>query len=205
MGVVHGAPGGIIPAFAGSTTLAVEVSQTRRDHPRIRGEHSTRRMPASTASRIIPAFAGSTLAGMIRSGSVVGSSPHSRGAQSAQQSRPDGLGIIPAFAGSTHGRSCRESPRPDHPRIRGEHPLTSSATNCAHGSSPHSRGARPSVLRPTRRRGIIPAFAGSTVSAEMRAFGQRGSSPHSRGARRVAVAPGSHRGIIPAFAGSTRG
>ena len=30
----------------------------------------------------------------------------------------------------------------DHPRIRGEHPLSASSTSFAMGSSPHTRGAR---------------------------------------------------------------
>ena len=37
-GLGHG--GGIIPAYAGNTAIAIESSQGRRDHPRVCGEHS---------------------------------------------------------------------------------------------------------------------------------------------------------------------
>ena len=37
---------GIIPAYAGSTSPSVSSSSIKADHPRIRGEHSTRRVGA---------------------------------------------------------------------------------------------------------------------------------------------------------------
>ena len=134
-------------------------------------------------------------------------------------------GIIPAYAGSTdwYGRqlqvdggssphtrgarwrsSSRSSAQRDHPRIRGEH---------GHKVS-HRRG----------RRGIIPAYAGSTLTKRQQWKLTQGSSPHTRGARRVyevgelferdhprirgehagAVGDGGGvPGIIPAYAGST--
>ena len=55
--------------------------------------------------------------------------------------------------------------RPDHPRIRGEHAGDDDATTELKGSSPHTRGA-PCRGRPGwTRRGIIPAYAGSTPLA----------------------------------------
>ena len=91
------------------------------------------------------------------------------------------------------------------------------------GSSPHTRGARrvgPVVLP---RRGIIPAYAGSTdahVGSDAtypdhpRIRGEHspttppgrrrnGSSPHTRGARVAARECLPRLGIIPAYAGST--
>ena len=91
---------GIIPAYAGSTTLAPSSPNLGKDHPRIRGEHALRRF--------------------LHKGSQ-GSSPHTRGAPCAQPRIPRNLRIIPAYAGST-GRPTRDRRhRADHPRIRGEH------------------------------------------------------------------------------------
>ena len=154
---------------------------------------------------------------------VLGSSPHARGAP-----RPHGLhggrvGIIPACAGSTGLPGKRKAGRWDHPRMRGEHTTHVAANGNQLGSSPHARGAR--LLHARRRRdgGIIPACAGSTAPyategkldwdhPRMRgehnlrtywSWWQLGSSPHARGAparekRFVDVV-----GIIPACAGST--
>ena len=115
---------GIIPAYAGSTAsaqfsasaLAGSSPHTRgalhdvcawpfirRDHPRIRGEHTGGHGRAVAPRRIIPAYAGSTLAGAGSPTSVRGSSPHTRGA--------------PITSASPWGW-CG-----DHPRIRGEHSL----------------------------------------------------------------------------------
>ena len=112
----------IIPAYAGSTLAGLSctmpregssphtrgaperpigTSPTRRDHPRIRGEHSLPEDALAHGVGIIPAYAGST-AVMYRSQVMAtGSSPHTRGAR-----RPRGR--------------CRWR-RGDHPRIRGEH------------------------------------------------------------------------------------
>ena len=70
----------IIPAYAGSTYSHECELPDRQDHPRIRGEHDIR-------------FA--TLAGNY------GSSPHTRGAQLSMANTGLGVGIIPAYAGST--------------------------------------------------------------------------------------------------------
>ena len=71
---------GIIPAYAGSTYPACRSLSQRRDHPRIRGEHSS----------------------VMRVGlGHKGSSPHTRGALAAARMSPHAAGIIPAYAGST--------------------------------------------------------------------------------------------------------
>ena len=91
------------------------------------------------------------------------------------------------------------------------------------GSSPHTRGARPGCRRPRCLRGIIPAYAGSTLGtrrwwARMRDHPrirgehlrdviidaqQRGSSPHTRGALSEVRQIAEEARIIPAYAGST--
>ena len=91
------------------------------------------------------------------------------------------------------------------------------------GSSPHTRGARRPPISQTVLAGIIPAYAGSTITAiwspaltwdhprirgEHAAFAVPpievpGSSPHTRGARSGRRRRCDVPGIIPAYAGST--
>ena len=131
---------------------------------------------------------------------------------------------IPAYAGSTRTSATPTGTAPDHPRIRGEHGSGQDGKRCGVGSSPHTRGARPSACRSCRRRGIIPAYAGSTRRGSPRrrspadhprirgehctlvhdAFKNTGSSPHTRGARPDPPRDPRGPGIIPAYAGSTR-
>ena len=133
--------------------------------------------------------------------------------------------LIPACAGSTRRSSGSCCCSPAHPRMRGEHLLTSPMFPWTAGSSPHARGARPVHDRQGPARRLIPACAGSTssptfpptlVAAHPRMRGEHlkgphsarrrpGSSPHARGAP-------MHRGhrrtlprLIPACAGSTAG
>ena len=104
-------------------------------------------------------------------------------------------GIIPAYAGNTdggvkrrrelqgssphtRGTPCRAatgrpSPR-DHPRIRGEH----ETMHRAHVVDP----------------GIIPAYAGNTMSALYESVFSQGSSPHTRGTHLFTCDPNSRRG-----------
>ena len=133
---------GIIPAYAGSTRRQCRASQTRWDHPRIRGEHS-KRIEANQSG--------------------LGSSPHTRGALSRRILDVQELGIIPAYAGSTRPTPTASSPRRDHPRIRGEHSTPFAASCAVVGSSPHTRGARAAADGAPRGEGIIPAYAGSTL------------------------------------------
>ena len=132
-------------------------------------------------------------------------------------------GIIPAYAGSTTRGHAAKKAIGDHPRIRGEHPTSNSQRTANMGSSPHTRGARTLFLPVRPARGIIPAYAGSTLRhASLRGAGRdhprirgehcgawpiqstnSGSSPHTRGAPVAAVALPAAQGIIPAYAGST--
>ena len=133
---------GIIPACAGSTCYRGSHRRTRRDHPRMRGEH-----------RMIP---GTSLGEM-------GSSPHARGALPAVPVPVARAGIIPACAGSTVIMQSRTQSTGDHPRMRGEHFLKWHRFACLGGSSPHARGAQLYQLPYSQSSGIIPACAGSTL------------------------------------------
>ena len=154
---------------------------------------------------------------------VPGSSPHTRGALFTNYIDYWMQGIIPAYAGSTRLRSRAAMAIRDHPRIRGEHFVSSCPTGRVSGSSPHTRGAlsTSNILRFTA--GIIPAYAGSTKSMisvarvprdHPRIRGEhtlkrstpiltRGSSPHTRGALLIAKSLYRLVRIIPAYAGST--
>ena len=115
----------IIPAYAGSTFNVSSTFPSLADHPRIRGEH----VPEAPVL-----------------GADIGSSPHTRGALLLERRLRNILRIIPAYAGSTASRTGSSPSHSDHPRIRGEHFLTYSASTSISGSSPHTRGAR--ALRP---------------------------------------------------------
>ena len=153
-----------------------------------------------------------------------GSSPHTRGAPESAYSGDDHVRIIPAYAGSTSRRRQARGPTADHPRIRGEHVTTFSAILSAPGSSPHTRGAQGPRVQGGVLRGIIPAYAGSTLAgassrhwnrdhprirgehATVKAHRRQdnGSSPHTRGARRYRGRGAAFHRIIPAYAGSTQ-
>ena len=132
---------GIIPACAGSTSPATPMMPSRRDHPRMCGEHSL-----SMTSPLIS----------------TGSSPHVRGALGS--SEPSGLppGIIPACAGSTQSSSADPAGWRDHPRMCGEHVSDIMLPPSKVGSSPHVRGAQEQRVVLDQAHGIIPACAGST-------------------------------------------
>ena len=172
---------GIIPACAGSTRGAPWTICSRRDHPRMRGEH-VYFIDKSYRQR--------------------GSSPHARGAHQSLTRLSGGTRIIPACAGSTPAGVVLVEFYGDHPRMRGEHMPRPSSTRPAGGSSPHARGARRRTSDTYIKCRIIPACAGSTrafrtarsqprdhprmrgehfhVSACAGTTG--GSSPHARGA-----------------------
>ena len=111
---------GIIPAYAGSTKEHSKTPGSLSDHPRIRGEHSTRWSSPS---------------------SNLGSSPHTRGARRPGSRSHSRERIIPAYAGSTCVGSLANSDGMDHPRIRGEHGRHRRQVPRPRGSSPHTRGA----------------------------------------------------------------
>ena len=91
----------------------------------------------------------------------------------------------------------------DHPRMRGEHKQVNRVHVKVPGSSPHARGALRWHVAARGIGGIIPACAGSTISAYPAIRCRLGSSPHARGARPVIRGSIAMRRIIPACAGST--
>ncbi len=171
---------GIIPAYAGNTSINARFCAVERDHPRICGEHK------AEASRLL---------------TTSGSSPHMRGTLNWYNSNINDGGIIPAYAGNTTGTCVAGMRGRDHPRICGEHYRTKPNTKCLQGSSPHMRGTRQRRTLAVLGKGIIPAYAGNTFPKVLamlaswdhpRICGEHGifcktdrvwtgSSPHMRG------------------------
>ena len=130
---------------------------------------------------------------------MTGSSPRMRGAHFHHGFYRVGVGIIPAYAGSTEPSWPRASAWRDHPRVCGEHASSVAHDSVSFGSSPRMRGAPDIHDAPTgsspRMRGaptgtfeavvqgrIIPAYAGSTESSFRIGLARAGSSPRMRGA-----------------------
>ena len=91
---------GIIPAYAGNTSVPPPYMASLRDHPRICGEHDY----------------GESYRSLGR-----GSSPHMRGTHLLRFVGYHRAGIIPAYAGNTLFCSTIAAFTGDHPRICGEH------------------------------------------------------------------------------------
>ena len=181
---------GIIPAYAGNTTLlplvgttmtgssphtrgtllqTISCARLSRDHPRIRGEHHDLLPELGAGAGIIPAYAGNTLCSL---GFVCGSGDHPRirGEHRVRRQVDDvGLGIIPAYAGNTvqalrRCLCCGGS----SPHTRGT-PDCYARSACRCGDHPRIRGEHaPSAFAPRPWRGIIPAYAGNTRTPRTR-------------------------------------
>ena len=134
---------GIIPAYAGNTRERHGTVSDRRDHPRVCGEH----LPASSGSC-----------------TRRGSSPRMRGTPSQTQCAARPSGIIPAYAGNTVTIMKNPSKTWDHPRVCGEHLTGNPYLLMVQGSSPRMRGTLGFSVTNTNDAGIIPAYAGNTVS-----------------------------------------
>ena len=136
---------GIIPAYAGNTSPATPMMPSRRDHPRVCGEHHCM-MPISAVSW--------------------GSSPRMRGTHFCPILPTVYRGIIPAYAGNTVCAVKGGTSYEDHPRVCGEHSTLGSGWLSAVGSSPRMRGTRLKGHVHDNTQGISPANAGNTPSPQ---------------------------------------
>ena len=198
----HHYVGGPTPAFAGSTTSAVQPSARPRAYPRLRGEHNVN-APVRSSGKGLP--------------------PPSRGALLAPRQQSALCGPTPAFAGSTAQATTWAAIYRAYPRLRGEHSLRPVSRVPSAGLPPPSRGALEVRASAHRLRGPTPAFAGSTrrparsrpsrqayprLRGEHTAQGRQGRPwdglpPPSRGAQRLYLAGRGGSWPTPAFAGST--
>ena len=95
----------------------------------------------------------------------VESSPRMQGALPSAENHSKHYRIIPADAGSTTTTYGGKAPTWDHPRGCGEHPLRAVPDPDMAGSSPRMRGALAYARVAGALCRIIPADAGSTVTA----------------------------------------
>ena len=73
-------------------------------------------------------------------------------------------GLIPAYAGKTATIEGGGGVRGAHPRVCGENESSEGESWYAQGSSPRMRGKQARRPRAVQARGLIPAYAGKTVS-----------------------------------------
>ena len=133
---------GITPACAGKTARAGSRVRGSPDHPRMRGEDGSARLPRDRG---------------------VGSPPHARGRQPKHWPMLVRWRITPACAGKTPtcGLSARD--QTDHPRMRGEDQGVPWQRRFVGGSPPHARGRLSTLRTPRRSCRITPACAGKTL------------------------------------------
>ena len=132
---------GITPAYAGNTYRLVSFKCTNKDHPRLRGEHSTSIFNAS---------------------SKMGSPPPTRGTLLKAFRQCSAYGITPAYAGNTLLLLLLLQAVGDHPRLRGEHALFGRFCLSKPRSPPPTRGT---LIVPNNKvcyHRITPAYAGNT-------------------------------------------
>ena len=133
----------ITPAYAGNTSVCSPNFISGADHPRLRGEH-------------------------VESQDIVngriGSPPPTRGTLEGATFIDAILGITPAYAGNTALSKRYGQASKDHPRLRGEHFVSSSKRVSLSGSPPPTRGTRLDGWTNPSNPGITPAYAGNTTS-----------------------------------------
>ena len=136
----------ITPACAGKSFAQISGGFFYKDHPRMCGEKwiSTK---------------GSTM--------MRGSPPHVRGKEPVVYRLHRDGGITPACAGKRRLRHPKTAPSRDHPRMCGEKCEVSRWPFRHRGSPPHVRGKVPSRDIKRIRKGITPACAGKSLSAEV--------------------------------------
>ena len=91
---------GLTPAYAGTTSQALQFSLQLWAHPRIRGDHTSQ---------------------LVDSIVYVGSPPHTRGPQFASVTKKKLNRLTPAYAGTTETNGAVLKEMGAHPRIRGDH------------------------------------------------------------------------------------
>ena len=132
---------GLIPTYAGNTTLTVTTSLRTRAHPHVCGEHR------ETSS--VEGFG-------------MGSSPRMRGTLGDACELFPFLGLIPTYAGNTmKGQEAWHS-QWAHPHVCGEHKVAFANNEQVQGSSPRMRGTHVLSRAADDLHGLIPTYAGNT-------------------------------------------
>ena len=132
---------GITPACAGKTWTSGIRRFRRWDHPRMRGEDTTKTSIFTTPP---------------------GSPPHARGRPAVKPGEIECSRITPACAGKTTLSRQRIYAWTDHPRMRGEDVHGGQSRRRSVGSPPHARGRLACDLLTEPAARITPACAGKT-------------------------------------------
>ena len=173
---------------------------------------------------IIPAYAGNTCHA-VRQPSLWWDHPRVCGEHDSNaQGNLQQPGSSPRMRGTPLVSDVYAEWMEDHPRVCGEHAQETERRAQESGSSPRMRGTPSGHIQTDTRLGIIPAYAGNTISHGVRYAGLRdhprvcgehqavlssllhrgGSSPRMRGTRPSCDSLRRAHGIIPAYAGNTR-
>ena len=150
---------GLIPAHAGKTPWSGPAGDSRRAHPRSRGENFSH---------------------VIRMSPSAGSSPLTRGKPTSTIEGAWGNRLIPAHAGKTQIYDLGYYRERAHPRSRGENLAPMMMRFGTAGSSPLTRGKHGNRPHPGRTFRLIPAHAGKTL-ALIPTRGRNAAHPRSRG------------------------
>ena len=140
---LHADHRGLIPAWAGKTSTRRPTSVRARAHPRVGGENV--RVAAKRRAK-------------------TGSSPRGRGKRDGRPERLRARRLIPAWAGKTESMASIASSVRAHPRVGGENDLDWDVIVTEEGSSPRGRGKPGGRRRARVNHGLIPAWAGKTLS-----------------------------------------
>ena len=133
--------GGLIPAWAGKTSLIVSPSSVLTAHPRVGGENTNPDAPVTPET---------------------GSSPRGRGKPERGRHNAAQEGLIPAWAGKTGFTDVAREAATAHPRVGGENTVKRCRYALDGGSSPRGRGKRYAAGDRALDAGLIPAWAGKT-------------------------------------------
>ena len=185
---LRGIVGGLIPAWAGKTDDTQCRSFSCWAHPRVGGENRTcvrlrngqrgssprgrgkplRRTRRSLTFSAHPRVGGENAKKLLTPNNGDGSSPRGRGKQTGTIHPCPLRRLIPAWAGKTSAARCGRASKTAHPRVGGENDPGSTQPERLMGSSPRGRGKHPHHRRLRRQSGLIPAWAGKTLSGSLR-------------------------------------
>ena len=203
----HGAPhrcvSGLTPACAGTSARTAASFDSRRAHPRVRGD-VPRTPPRSRPSHgLTPACAGTSVELERIDTMYRGSPPRARGRHVLRMPRRFTEGLTPACAGTSPLLLDHHFPPRAHPRVRGDVGSRGSRACLWRGSPPRARGRLQAERDPEHLRGLTPACAG-TSGMMRQPRGTRWAHPRVRGD--VVATRSAHReasGLTPACAGTS--
>ena len=132
--------------------------------PRMRGTPAVAFCSHAT-SGLIPTYAGNTIWRAGRVQKLSGSSPRMRGTLSLFVVGVGQVGLIPTYAGNTDSEIARILLDRAHPHVCGEHWDTTRTISASAGSSPRMRGTHNGIPPTQNAAGLIPTYAGNTLSA----------------------------------------